>query len=109
MKVFGINSLEDEPSNNLFPYGCTALATEQHWKVMSLALDQLITDYVDISYPTDLVTKNENDHVLEYAKELMNLGLLLMEFNGSIHEGDGERILRCWRIFLPYVGEKIMQ
>ena len=101
MKVFKMNSLEDEPSSDLFPDDCAALTPEQRWKVMSLAIEKLISDFVDISYPTDLVTKDGNDHVLEYAKELLSLGLLLMEFTDSIHEGDGERILRCWRFFLP--------
>ena len=96
-----MNSLEDEPSSDLFPDGCAALTPEQRWKVIPLAIEKLISDFVDISYPTDLVTKDGNDHVLEYAKELMSLGLLLMEFTDSIHEGDGERILRCWRFFLP--------
>jgi len=30
----------------------------------------------------------------------MSLGLLLMEFNDAVREGDGTRILRCWRYFL---------
>lgn len=39
------------------------------------------------------------DHVLEYAKETMSLGLLLLEFKDAIREGDGTRILRCWKYF----------
>lgn len=42
----------------------------------------------------------EKDHVLAYAKELLTLGLLYLEFVDSIHEGDGYRILRCWKYFL---------
>ncbi len=37
----------------------------------------------------------------EYAREVLSLGVLLMEFNNAIREGDGLRILRCWRFFLP--------
>jgi len=97
-----MKSLEDYPSSNLFPDGCTALAPEERWKVMSIAMDHIITDFVDIIYPTaNLATADGKDHVFEYSKELMSLGLLLMEFNDSIREGDGERILRCWRFFLP--------
>ena len=46
-------------------------------------------------------TMKDNDHVRAYAKELLSLGLLLMEFIDSVCEGDGERIIRCWRYFLP--------
>ena len=46
-------------------------------------------------------TRQPVDAVKEYAKEVLSLGLLFMEFNDSIREGDGCRILRCWRYFLP--------
>ena len=41
------------------------------------------------------------DTVHEYAKEVVGLGLLLFEFNDSVREGDGDRILWCWSFFLP--------
>ena len=41
------------------------------------------------------------DHVQKYAREVLSMGLLLMEFADAIREGDGLRILRCWRVFLP--------
>ena len=34
--------------------------------------------------------------------EVLSLGMLLMEFNDSIREGDGTRILRCWRYFFLF-------
>ena len=43
------------------------------------------------------------DHVLEYAKETMSLGLLLLELKDAIREGDGTRILRCWKYFCIYI------
>ena len=45
------------------------------------------------------------DGVCEYAQEVLSLGLLYMEFNDAIREGDGERILRCWRYFLLWEKE----
>ena len=46
---------------------------------------------------------NDVDTVHEYAKELndISLGLLLMNFNDAVREGDGDQIMRCWRFFLP--------
>ena len=40
------------------------------------------------------------DHILEYGQDALTLGLLYMEFIDAVREGDGERILRCWRYFL---------
>jgi hypothetical protein len=42
------------------------------------------------------------DGVFNYASAVLNDGLLLMELRDAIHEGDGERILRCWKFMLPY-------
>ena len=41
-----------------------------------------------------------SDLVLEYASETLTLGLFLMEFIDAIREGDGHRIIQCWRFFL---------
>lgn len=43
----------------------------------------------------------EMNHVREYARELISLGLLFAEFRDVICEGDGLCILRCWRVSLP--------
>ena len=46
------------------------------------------------------VDLHSDDHVLSYASDLLTLGLLYMEFSDAIREGDGERILRCWKYLL---------
>ena len=45
-------------------------------------------------------SRKEDDHVYAYGKEALSLGLLLMEFCDAIREGDGLRILYCWRLSL---------
>lgn len=44
--------------------------------------------------------KSETDDRFNYACVRLGLGLLLRNFDDSIKEGDGERILRCWKIAL---------
>lgn len=39
--------------------------------------------------------------MLEYSKQLLGLGCFYLEFCDAIREGDGERVLRCWRYLLP--------
>ena len=43
----------------------------------------------------------EDDGVLAYAKEVLSLALLWAEFEDAIREGDGLRVMRCWKFFLP--------
>ena len=45
------------------------------------------------------------DGVLNYACAVLNDGLFnvfMLEFRDGIREGDGERILRCWKFMLLY-------
>ena len=46
--------------------------------------------------------KTSNNSVLAYANEVFSLGLLLMEFIDAVKEGDGQRILTCWKYMLLY-------
>ena len=52
-------------------------------------------EFVDLSYP--MAAKKGDNHVRAYAKEVLSLGLLLMEFVDGVREADGERIIRCWK------------
>ena len=42
------------------------------------------------------------DGVFNYACSVLNDGLLILELRDAIHEGDGPRILRCWKFMLIY-------
>ena len=43
----------------------------------------------------------DDDLVKGYARQLLSVGLFYWEYSDSIREGDGERLLRCWRYMLP--------
>ena len=44
-----------------------------------------------------------NDTVMNYANKVFSLGLFLQEFIDAVHEGDGGRILRCWKLCYCYL------
>lgn len=56
----------------------------------------------DRPQPSHEVMEASPDGVFNYASAVLNDGFLLMEFRDAIHEGDGERALRCWKFMLPY-------
>lgn len=68
----------------------------------SQQLPQTITKVVPRSRVDEVVRRTAVDGVFNYASAVLNDGLLLFEFIDSIREGDGERILRCWRAMLIY-------
>lgn len=124
MQVFGMSSLDSTPSNTtLFPVKASGLDSLQRRKVLMLAIKEIIDQFIDMSLPETLPdddpgpgpserktrlkkshkskTPSQQDHVRQYAGEVLTIGLLLMEFIDAIREGDGLRNLRCWRVFLP--------
>ena len=45
---------------------------------------------------------DSGDTCYNYARVLCHFSSLVMEFRDAWAEGDGERVLRCWRLFLPH-------
>ena len=104
MHLFGMKSLDDTPSEEFFLTESLESDSLQ-WRCILLdGLHKLSNQFVDLNLTfSEDVTNEEHqqlDTVSEYAKEVLSLGLLLLKFNDSVHEGDGNRILRCWRYFL---------
>lgn len=44
--------------------------------------------------------QDHHDHINNYARVLCHFGSLALEFTDAWREGDGERIVRCWGVFL---------
>lgn len=100
MTFFNMSSLDDRPSNTHFPEGFNDLTSLEKRKVLMLALKELTKKFVNVSLMNKKDEEQQMDGVYEYASETLSLGLLYAEFNDAIKEGDGERIIRCWRYFL---------
>ena len=101
MKVFGMNSLDSTPSCELFPQECIALSSQERRKVLMSAAHKVLDQFVDISFGSSAAeTPPSQDHVNEYACDVMTFGLFKMEFTDAIREADGTRILRCWKYFM---------
>ena len=48
-------------------------------------------------------TSLEDDDMFSYQRALLDYGLLILNFFDAISEGDGERVIRCWKFFLMYL------
>ena len=107
MTVFGMESVDDNPSLEMF--NATNENSLERRKILGRATDLIVQKFVDVSCQNlteDSSNKeqgrdrDDDDQVWAYANELLTLGLFLMEFSDAIREGDGERIIRCWKYFL---------
>ena len=104
MQMFRMESLDETPSEEFFPNESLQRDSVQRRRTLIDALHKLSNRfvYLKLLFKEHLSTETHQtlDTVNEYAKEVLSLGFLLMEFNDSVREGDGRRILRCWRYFL---------
>lgn len=96
---FKLQSLDDTPNVDMV-FGAQ-LNKSQRSDIFMTTISELIDEYThgfEVEQPQR--HSRRSDCVLTYAKELLTLGLLYMEFSDSVREGDGTRILRCWRFML---------
>ena len=100
--IFQMNSLHDTPKSPHFRHGCLELSHSEMLCCVSRALSEMLEKIVDLSFcqHTQPAQSVHDDCVQSYACDVITLGLFVMEFNDAIREGDGTRIIRCWRYLL---------
>lgn len=101
MKAFGMSSLEDKPSDSLFPSEVSNIMFPYQRRefLLKKVQDLIIDKFVHLSYPAS--EEVETDGVNAYSKDVISYGLLLMELNDGVREGDGYRIFCCHKMMLP--------
>lgn len=99
MKVLKMSTLEDLPSSEFIPIW-TADTKERREAIERISL-KIVDEFVDFTFHKKKSTASKHNLVISYATELLSLGLFFQEYSDSVREGDGIRVLRCWRYLLP--------
>jgi hypothetical protein len=60
-----------------------------------------IVDSLNLVFSNSETLKTTDDRVKLYGEQLLSLGCFYLEYSDAIREGDGIRVLRCWRYMLP--------
>lgn len=55
--------------------------------------------FIHFNYNTETATSS--DKVCNYSVQLLRLGCFYLEFVDAICEGDGNRVVRCWKYMIP--------
>lgn len=77
------------------------LSNKEHPADLESVSKRIIQKYVNIKLPSSKPsTSKSTDKVHIYAKEVLTLGLLWLNFYDSIREADGDRIIRNWKFNL---------
>lgn len=99
LKEFNMSSLDDTPSASCFDEKSMSLDSLERSKIVMSSVHGVVKKFTDLSFGKSKEPSG-NDYVFNYACDVFTLGLFFLEFNDSVNEGDGLRILRCWRYLL---------
>ena len=100
MTAFSMNALDDTPSTDIFTEESTESDSATRRRILLSAIQRVLGEHIDLSINGEKNSDHDRDYVLLYAREVLTLGLFYKEFHDAIREGDGERIITCWRYLL---------
>lgn len=104
MKLLNMSSMGDVPSVNFAPQGdlTWTQTTEERKAIIEQITSAIVDSFVFLDYDDSSTNASStNDGVYSYATNLLTLGCFYLEFRDAIKEGDGVRVLRCYRYMLP--------
>ena len=96
---FKMNTIQDSPSSTFLDQLDADNDSTSQKELFNSAVIEMVSSYINISSYDDKDYK-DNDQVRAYAREVLSLGALLLEFKDSVHEGDGERLLTVWKFLV---------
>lgn len=102
LSMLEMNSLKDTPSMNAMPDAQNVWmeSSDERKAILNRTCKHIVGKCVNFSFHGESINR-ESDHVTEYSKYLLGLGCFYLEYSDPIREGDGNRILCCWRFLLP--------
>ena len=108
MDYLQMTKLSDRPNYDVIPEDFWLLTKSEKQGIIHTVANAIVEQTADLTlslktFDTDThtSTSTSTDHVLEYAQEVCSLGLLFMNYRDSIKEGDGDRLVNCWKFMLP--------
>ena len=99
MLKFGMKSLEDTPTEDIVKHDVWMLENDERKQLLRQLTGSVIASFTDLKYHHD--GNASTDAVFEHSRQLLSIGLFYMYFRDAIKEGDGNRVVRCWRYMLP--------
>ena len=101
LQTFGMTTLDDQPTDDLIPTPETVW-TQSHDERKSLLMNmnkRVVEKYISCSFNSP--HRRSSDSVNEYTRNFLSIGSIYLLFKDAIKEGDGRRVLQCYRYLLP--------
>ena len=102
MKMMSMDNPEAQPAETCIadPVNVWMLSKGERRKLLQIVATSIAEKFVDTNFHS-YEDPAHTDKVNLHARHLLALGCFYLEFSDAIREGDGDRVLRCWRYMLP--------
>ena len=99
--MLGMDALSDVPTSGEFGFSVDSWMNSDitHRSEIYSFCQAFVAKHVDFSYCT--VKARSSDDVVNYANDVISLGLFYSNYKGAVKEGDGQRVKLCWKYLLP--------
>lgn len=105
MATFQLESTSDTPRDSVLKDADQVWmkGKEERKAILEEMCMQVFDKFISLSFGTTSsnYVHTAGDGVSSYCIQLLRIGCLYMEFADAIREGDGKRVIRCWRYFIP--------
>ena len=101
MQFFGMNCMTDAPSKNQYDGFLPDASNEQKSKYLTQCVESMVSQFaLHHAQPLSETSCASVDSVLDYACSVVGLGLMARNFSDASKEGDGDRLVRCWKFLM---------
>lgn len=107
LKSLEISSIEDQPSAKVIgissPENLWTCTKEERKAILHSVCERIVKRFIKFSFNNFPKSRNhkDDDEVHNYSCHLLSIGCFYLVYKDAIKEGDGERVLDCWRYLLP--------
>ena len=97
-EVLEMTTLSDTPNVHTIPNPDTVwmLTDTERESILKETCMLIVDRFINMRFheTSDLST---SDKVYDYSRHLLSIGCLYHEMRDAVKEGDGDRVLQCWR------------
>ena len=101
LETFGMKTLDDQPSEDIvtLPEIVWTQPNHERKSLLERLSKMVVEKFINTSFNSSV--SSSGDCIHDYTKYLMSIGCMYLLFRDAIKEGDGKRVLQCYRYLLP--------
>ena len=101
MKHLSLKCPKGEPQQNQYMGDLTEASDEQKKHYLNKCVTTLVNQFaLHHAQPLSETAYNSIDGIFDYACSVIGLGQMARNFSDATKEGDGDRLIRCWKFFM---------